>query len=231
MSENTQAITLTKEQQAAVAEARKLEIKAKFNNLVDVQETKFFFKTVEDKDLGTKTRRPTVELMIPVPSIEGIVAILESGDEKQQRLLLEAVAEIPIARARDWLNDNEGATEKDFPMDILSWEEISKIPPKERRGSGIAKETWEAFALDYCAVMPAVTGKTPEQVAKASKLLVTKFQSVKTVKKVITMLVQQLGIYINATARGEEFAECVQFLQEKAEVLLASNEDDLLANL
>lgn len=216
---------------AQAKEARHAAIKANFNNQVDVKEFKFHFKKVKDEATGLESKRPTVELSLPIPSFEGIVAILESGNEKQQSLLLEAVQSIVLDRAREIVNEKEDISQDNFPLEQLSWESISNLPKAERRGGGISKETWDEFVKDYIAVMPSVTGKNAEQVGNAAKILLNKFQAVKTNKPVISLLKTQIGIYINNTPNAEAFQECYEFLVNKADTLLAADEAALLANL
>lgn len=246
---------LTAEQQAELAKvaaekkaAQVVAIKAKFNNLVDVKETKFFFKKVDvegpDPKDATKTivigttKRPTIELPVPTLSVEGIINILENGKDeagnntKELDLLLEAVGEVSIQRARDLINDNEKITGlDDFPMDELAWSKIANLPKAERRGGGIAAEIWEAFSKDYIAVMPGITGKTVEQVSNAAKILLNKFNAVKTIKPVLKVMKEQLGLYAVNSPNAETYSEAVKFLVEKAETLLNFNEADLLKNL
>jgi hypothetical protein len=205
-------------------------VTANFDNKVDAKDYKFHFKTMKDKESGIETKRPTVELKLPIPSVEGIIAILEAGG-KQLELLQNAVEQIVVSQARSILSDNEGMTDKDFPMDQCSWEFIANMPDAEKRGRGIPKEVWEEFAADYIEVMPSVTGKTTEQVALAAKLFVTKFQQVKTNKPVIGKLREQLAIYANNSKQAENFADCIKFLDDKAEALLQADEAALLANL
>lgn len=195
---------------------------ANFDNTVDIKEAKFHFKK---DNLGNK--RETVELKLPTPSVEGLVKILEAGG-KQLELLLSAASDIVLSQARSILNDNESMTDKDFPMEQVSWEYIANMPEAEKRGRGIPKEVWEAFAADYIAVMPGVTGKTAEQVGNAAKLFLNKFQQVKTNKPVIEKLLEQLGIYANSSPNAEEFADAVKFLKDKGETLLAADEAALL---
>lgn len=203
-----------------------MEVQANFDNKVDTKNVKFHFKKDQ---LGNK--RDTVELdKLPVPSVEGIVEILQAGG-KQLELLLSAVAEVVIAQARSLLNDNETMTAATFPLDQLSWEAIASMPEAEKRGRGIPKELWEQFANDYITVMPALTGKTAEQVGNAAKLFINKFQAVKTNKQVLGYLQEQLAIYISNSSNAEEFADCVKFLNDKAETLLAADDSALLNNL
>lgn len=210
-------------------------IKAAFNNKVDVRETSFGFRKVAilddaGKETGEYNKRPNVVLNIPYPSVEGIIAILEAGG-KQLELLQEAVYDIVAGRARQVINDDENITSDNFDLTSLAWEIIANLPKAERRGGGISKETWDEFLKDYIAVMPSVTGKTLDQVKNAAKLFAAKFNPIKTNKKVITVLKGQLDIWLNNSARAEEFTECYEFLTNKADNLLSQDEAKLLENL
>jgi ssDNA-specific exonuclease RecJ len=79
--------------------------------------------------------------------------------------------------------------------------------------------------------MPAVTGRNLEQVTNASKLLANKFASIKSNKPVLTFIDAQLDIYFTNTPNGEDFADCYEFLSNKAKDLLAADDADLLKNL
>lgn len=205
-------------------------IKANFDNKVDVKEVKFHFKKQKDEATGLESKRPTVELSLPVPSVEGIIAILEAGG-KQLELLQEAVADVIFSRARELVNEKEDITQDNFPMAEMSWEKIANLPKAERRGGGIAKELWEEFAKDYIAVMPGVTGKTADQVGNAAKIFLNKFAAVKTNKPVLKLLKDQLGLYITNSPNAEQYTECVEFLTNKADALLNMSDADLLAAL
>ena len=206
-------------------------IVANFDNTVDFISAKFFFKKVIVPETKEEYKRPTVELeKVPVPSIEGIIKILEAGG-KQLELLQEAVQDVVISRARELVNEKEDITAENFPYASLSWEIIATLPKAERRGGGISKETWEEFAKDYIAVMPAITGKDAEKIGNAAKLLLNKFNAIKTNKQVIGYLRDQLALYLNGSPSAETYKDCVEFLDSKAEVLLAADEATLLANL
>lgn len=203
-------------------------IEANFNKLLDEKEVKFSFRTVKDEATGLESKRPTIEQKIPVPSIEGIIAILEAGG-KQLEMLQEVVADVIYQRARELLADDEKLTE--VPVELLSWEVISNLPKAERKGRGIAKEVWDEFSKDYISVMPAVTGKTAEQVGNAAKIFLNKFSQVKTNKPVIKLLQAQLALYLTSSPNAETFSECVEFLSNKADTLLQADEAALLAAL
>ena len=205
-------------------------IKANFDNKVDVRDFKFHFKKVKDEATGLESKRPTVELSLPTPSVEGIIAILETGG-KGLELLLEAVTDVITNRARELVNDKEDITQDNFPLDELAWEKIANLPKAERRGGGISKETWEEFAKDYIQVMPSVTGKTAEQVGNAAKILLNKFNAVKTNKPVLKLLKDQIGLYASNSPNAETYTDCISFLVDKADALINMDEAALLANL
>lgn len=224
-------------QTAEQKEAQHAQIKANFNNEVDIKETNFFFRKVKNEVKnpdGTtsvvETKRPTVTLPIPVPSVEGIVAILTAGG-KQLDLLLEAVTGVVVEQAREYVNENEGVNADNFPYANLSWEKIANLPKAERRGGGISKETWDDFEKDYVEIMPALTGKKKEQVEMAAKVFKTKFQGAQTNKPVLKLLEGQLALYAANTTQGENVLPCIEFLQGKLEKLLNTDETNLLLAL
>jgi hypothetical protein len=206
-------------------------IKAKFNNLVDIRETNFNFRTVKDAKTGIETKRPTVALPVPVPSLEGIVEILSKGPGKEVDLLVEAVTAVILEQAREYINEHEEVNADNFPYEMLSWETIANLPKAERRGGGISKEVWEDFAKDYVEVMPGVTGKKKESVEMAAKVFVAKFAGATTNKPVLKLLQQQLAVYASNTTQGEQFAPCIEFLMNKLEKLLNTDETNLLLAL
>lgn len=206
------------------------QITANFDFDVNTKPTRFNFKKSTDKDTGIETIRSPVELAIPYPSVQGIVAILEAGG-KQLELLMDAVESVVNGAARELLYDDVTLNAATFPVDKISWDAISKIPKAQRRGGGIPKETWEDFAKDYCAVMPEVTGKTPDQIANMAKILTQKLNPVKTNEPVLNLVVEQLALYLDESANAADFQECVEFLLNKADTFLNVSPEDLLANL
>ena len=191
------------------------------------EDTNFYFRP--DK-LGNK--RDTVVIPLPLLTLQGIVSILEGGDEKQINLLIEAANSIIISQARGIVSDNLEINKDNFPYAETTWEFIANIPPATRTGGGIPADTWEAFGADYIKVIQAAANKTEEQATLASKILVSKFSGqYKHNKPVIQKLKEQLSIYFNATENKEDFKQCVDFLVNKADDLLSMDESKLLANL
>lgn len=210
------------------------EVVANFDNKVEKKDVKFSFRKVTTKDeatgLESETKRPTLELSLPLISIEGIIAAFQAGG-KQLDLILEALQDVQISRARELVNENENITTENFPYEALNWETIANLPKAERRGGGISKELWEEFAKDYIIVMPAVSGKTEDQVKNAAKILLNKFQQVKTAKPILKLLKEQLALYLQHSPNAETYSECVDFLVDKADKFLNISEADLLSSL
>ena len=214
-----------------IAEVAK-HIKANFDFNVDVRPTIFHFKSTKDAATGISTKRDSVELALPYPSVQGIVDILEGEDNaKELELLREAVDSVITQHARAMLSDNESINAANLDVDKLSWTFIANMPKPERTGGGIPKETWEGFADDYREVMPVATGKTDEQVAVAAKLLLNKFAAVKTNLPVLEMLQGQLAIYAETSEDINTFLPCVEFLLDKADKLINVSPEELLASL
>jgi hypothetical protein len=201
-----------------------------FDNKLDYKSAKFNFRKVKDADTGVETKRATVELdKLPVPSVEGVVAILETGG-KALDLLMEAVADIIINRARDVINESDVITSDNFDYLTCDWNTIANLEKEDRR-SGISKETWEDFAVDYVDVMPSVSGTSKEQSANAAKIFVGKFASIKAKKDVIAKLKLRLSMYAEHSPRAAEFAEVIDFLLKKADKLIQAKEESLEDNL
>ena len=216
--------------QIAAATLAAAPVLVNFDNKFDYKSAKFGFREVTDKDTGVKTKRATVELdKLPVPSVEGIVAILETGG-KALDLLLEALTEVILSRARDVINDNEAVTSDNFDYSACDWNTIANLEKEDRR-SGISKETWEDFAADYVEIMPAVSGTSKEQSANAAKIFAGKFASIKSKKDVIAKLKLRLAMYAEHSPKAGEFAECIDFLFKKADKLIQAKEESLEDNL
>jgi hypothetical protein len=201
-----------------------------FDNKLDYKNAKFNFREVADKETGVKTKRASVELdKLPVPSVEGIVAILEAGG-KALDLLLEAVQDVIVSRARDVINETETVTSENFDYSQCDWNIIANLEKEDRR-SGISKETWDDFAADYVEVMPAISGTSKEQSANAAKIFVGKFNAIKTKKDIIAKLKLRLSMYAEHSPRAAEFAECIDVLLKKADKLIQAKEESLADNL
>jgi len=205
-----------------------IQANSEFN--VTVRDATFNFKKSVDKATGIETIRKPVDLAVPYVNVQGLMDIIEQGG-KGLELLLEGMDTIINTQARELLYEDTTYTAATFPVDKLSWEFIANIPKVARRGGGIPKEVWEAFTLDYTAVMPDVTGKNVEQVANMAKILSGKLSAVKTNEPVLQLCIEQLAVYAEHSENVAEYSDCIEFLLNKAETFLNVSPEDLLANL
>lgn len=211
-------------------------IAANFDNTVDSKEFKFAFK--KDK-LGNK--RATVEIKGLVPSVEGIINILQTGG-KPLELLQEAMYDVIRSSIGADVSEDEKFSQTSYDTATIqigevtypkySWEGIANQPREDRRASSIPEEQWKAFSEDYLAVMPAVTNKTEEQIGNAIFVFNKKFSIVRTDKPTITMLKNQLALYAEHSKNAENFTDILELLLRKADVYLGSDDvQKLVANL
>lgn len=197
-------------------------VTANFDNKVDEKDFVFHFK--KDK-LGNK--RASLELKLPVPSVEGIIAILEKGG-KELELLQDAIYDTVRGQAAAVISDDEKITAANFPISSILWATIANMTKADRRSSAIAAEAWEGFAKDYIEVMPSVTGKSVEAVTNATIVYLKKFSIVKTNKPVLEQLKGQLALYADNSKNVEQFTDILELLLGKVDSYLSANDVELL---
>lgn len=216
--------TQTQAVAAPVSEAhaalQNLEVNA--DKLVNAKEAKFRFK--KDK-MGNQ--RPNVELKnMPVPSIDGLIAICQKGG-KPLELLFDSMYDTVRSVVADWINSDEKNGADNFDPSKFTWEAIANMPKEDRRSAQIPEEQWTAFAEDYLKVMPGVTGKSEEAVSNAIQVYVKKFSQVKTNKPVLTKLKEQLALYMQNSKEAENFTDVLELLLRRVDNYLAA--DDISA--
>jgi len=200
----------------------------------------FNFKAVKQRDekgepikneKGEYVTTKDDPIVVKVPKLEvtDIQGIIEKNDEKQVKLLLEAVNGIIENQAKQMIDeDRAAARENGLNFDNLTWEYIANIPPATRRGAAISEETWENFIKDYTSVMKH-HGKTEEQAEMGAKILSKRFYQVKTNKPVVQALQNNLKLWFANTSQAEDLQEVYENLMSKAEQLLAADAEAILA--
>lgn len=210
------------------------QIVANHNPLVDVKDFTFSFRKTKDAETGVETKREAVNTRLSVPSVEGIVKILEEGG-KGLELLQSAVESVISDYAKQLLADDSTITSENFPVDQVTWDVIANLPDTERRGRGIPKEVWEDFIKSYIDVMPGVIGKPVEVVKKQASILAQKFQPLKNHEKkneLLPKFIEMLSLYTNSAPDADQFTGPVEFLVQKAETFMNQNSStDLADNL
>ena len=196
------------------------------DKLVDFREATFRFK--KDK---LENKRPNVTGQLPVPSAEGVIAILEKGG-KEFKLLIDAAFDVVRGVAQEMVSSDENIkTLAELDMSKLSWEAIANMPEGDRRSSSIPEEQWKGFVEDYVAVMPAMTNKSVEAVTNATLVYVKKFAQFKTDKDTLKKLQAQLAIYMESK-NAENFTDILELLNRRLETYLAADDVQALkANL
>jgi len=187
---------------------------------------KFSFKKDE---LGNK--RDTVELQLPKPTFDGILAALEV--EKQAQYVIDCVFADQVFQAKLQVGHETSPVNKQEDLDIskLTIDAIANLPPSERKGAGIAKEVWKQFAEDYIAIMPSFKARVLRMSRMLQKIFVARMQPCKTNKPVLSRLKDYLNLYFTKTSIQEDMQEVYTFLNEKIEAFLKLDEATLLQNL
>lgn len=200
-----------------------LQVAPSFDATVDPQKVTLRFR----KDSLGNTR-PPMDYVIPRPSVEGVAAILNNANTEQGKkeldLLLDSMLATQQSVLRSIVNDMIEAGQKpkaeNIDVEKLLWSTIAAMPPKERAGSSISKEDWEAFVADYCDVMPAATGKSAERVALAASIFAKKVLPAKTNLDVLSTLSTQLDIWFENSKGQEQFTEIYSFLRDRIDLYL-----------
>lgn len=210
-------------------------LKLKEHSCIEMVESKFTFRKVEEVDTdgkktGVTTKREPVTLNIPMPTEDGILLALQ--DDKQKAFIVDVVQEQVRMQVRSLLGDQVDLKSQDeLDLSQLTLEYIANISPETRRGGGISKETWDAFVEDYVSIMPALTDRPLEKVRNAAALFIKRLQPVKTHKVVLKQLKSYLDLWLLHTKLGEELAEVYQFLDKKIEEFLAKDDASYLESL
>jgi hypothetical protein len=194
------------------------------NARVTHQEFKFRFK--KDK---VGNQRPTLEFKAPVPSFQGIQAILEQGG-KGLDLLNDAIYDVVRAALASYVNDDLEFDPAKFDFTQVTWDAIANRPRAER--ATISQEQWEGFCADYIQIMPSVSKKTPEQVTNATLLYLKKFAPIKTDKNTLGKLKEQLTLYVSNSPNAEQFQDVLEVLLNRLDSYLKADDiQTLVANL
>lgn len=200
---------------------------------------KFHFRAVDIKDeegkvIGKQPKPDSIELALPTLEVDDLLSIIEKGG-KGVELLLEAVNDVIYQEARNVIGDAMDAKKvvnqelMDANASALDWEVIANKPKAERRGHGISKEDWDAFAEDYKAVMSVVMPeKTKEQVATAATHLAAKFSKCRFNKPAISTLRNYLASWFANTPNKDDFATIYEALDNRAEALLSADNSSRL---
>lgn len=199
-------------------------------NTIQVKQT-IAFRTVKSKDSEgnpVETKRDNIELSMPVPDYESIIAMITNGlaldaSEKAKnnlQLLDSAIQAVIYDQAVSLAKENTSLTSANFPYSDIEWEAIANQPEAERKSRGITKDEWADFAEDYLSSMPAITGKAEDRIQRAVGVFVLKFAPIKSDKKSISVLRDQLAVYAESAPNASNYFKVIEFLLKKADALI-----------
>ena len=195
-------------------------IHANHDPKIDVKETTFNFRKSKDEETGVESKRASVIGKLRVPSIEGIIAILQDENTKGLELLQSAVEGVIVDYVKSALSDDATITTDNFNPELYTWDVIANLPDSDRRGRGIPKEVWEDFIKSYIETMPAIIGKSADVVKKQAAILAQKFQQLKNHEKkneLLPKFIEMLSLYVAHSPEAEQYSAPVEFLLKKAE--------------
>lgn len=204
--------------------------------LVKLKEVPISFKTQEEideagKKTGIKSKREGWKAVIPEITFTGLLESLK--DPKQQDFILSLANDAIYAQYRAQVSDNPTWKNQDeVDLGQLTLEYISNLPAGERRGGGIAKETWDEFVRDYVAVMTVLqSDKDPSKITNAATIFAKRLQPVKTNKQVLPVLQTYLGTWFQNSEKKEDFQDVFEFLVTKITDFLQKDDSQLLDSL
>lgn len=186
--------------------------------------------TKNGKSVRDTVKRPSVVVSLPIPDVDGIIAMAKEGG-KGLNLLKEAMEAIVFSAARDIVDSDAAITSSDFPKDKVTWEFLASQDREDRRQRGISRETWAEFKNDYIQVIVAATEKPLEKVQKAAAFHLSKYQPVMSNKPVLRALENQLAIYIENSTNAENFEPIIMLLSEKLTAYQALDDIELVDSI
>ena len=198
----------------------------------------FRFKSTKEIVNGVETvipARKPIELRIPAPTAWGVMLALK--DEKQRDYILDILQNniADAVRAQLSPDDLSGPApvtkQEELDMSKLTLAYLANEPRGARKGTGIAKETWDAFLVDYVSTMVQKTGLEQAKATYAGKILVQRFNPVRTNKPVISKLIDRLGVWAEKSDNVADFQDVFDYLVSRAETLIKADSEALLDNI
>lgn len=183
-------------------------------------------------------KRPSVEAVLPAMDEETLVNILSQGGQGKQFLMAicdEQFYNFARSKINDMLTENPmTAITADVVVGFnMTWEGMAAAyleAAASARATGIPKEVWDEFMLDYQSVMTrelaSAPGMNAEKIKNAAEHLKLRFAKCRSNKKMLSKLRDYLGLWYTATSRADEFAKLFVNLDDRAKTLLAADDED-----
>lgn len=217
----------------------------------------YFFKTekikVKDEISGETTiadgrKHPTVEVNLPVPTLEEIFGYLGSINEKEGegdnakptvaakvgQMLLDQIHDLIYQAGRGqinaWLeeettkNPNAEFKVDNFDFSKLTLETIALQEPGQRGAWAPSEDELKAFNEDYANIFINEVKYDPKKVAKHCELWSKGMVKAKNDKNAVAKLKEFLTIWASKTGNMEEYAKIYGWLVGKADKYLKAEE-------
>jgi hypothetical protein len=206
----------------------------------------FHFRKEKIKDEEGKEievfKHPSVTIPLPVPTVEMVRDIFNApsvGDNNrssEQKFILDLISDGFYAQARDQINsfreDNPKGT---VTADVLDYSKLTITAlanmPASERGSKVSEEDVAEFIKDYVAVMPAASGKDAAKIKAQAGILEKGLRSVKTDKKVLSVMNDLLTMWAANTANLEEHQEVFDMLTGRIKKWVAAEPRNVLESI
>lgn len=188
---------------------------------VERMESSFTFRTNSE----TGYKRPTVSVSYDVLTAIGAIAILQTPDTKEAKLIIDNFQSLVTSYIRGLVDNDDKFDQATLELlaadGKLTLEAIANLPKSER--NVLSKEDLEEFAKSYISVMPEITGKTLAKVQAAAGLFVERFKRVAGDNEVLSVLQTQLATFVEKapTELLAKHEKAVTFLGNKLEELLS----------
>lgn len=166
-------------------------------------------------DLAKGWKRPTITVSLPAVSEEDVIKALQEGGQAKQFLM--AIANDAVYNeARNKINALisanpsciiTAATVAEFDISMEAVAAAYMEESNSAKASGISKEMWAEFVLDYIATMEIALPDNPaEKTANAADHLKLRGVKCQSNLKMLTKLQTYLALWYANTARASEFA-------------------------
>lgn len=181
---------------------------------------KISFRTVKTKDkegkLISEEKRPTLEVVIPSLTFDGLTNALEN--DKQRDFILEVMNDAIYAAARAQTDRDESPANTQAELDFsrMTIEFIANQPKAQRGTTAIDPAVWEAFGKDYVlTTLKNHTERNAQNVGNAGGYLAGKLTKFRNNKQVVGWFQQELEEWSTNTENLEEFFPCYNYLESR----------------
>lgn len=174
-------------------------------------------------EIGRTKKQASVEVTLPAPTADEVIAHLSQPDSAVAKLILDACTALIAGQVRSQFDekiesfgddDTKVVSVNDLDFGKLSLEYIASIPTSQRGGVSFSDEDFEQFFSDYLPVMHTATGKEEKRL-KLHLDYFRKPNTIKANKEALGVLIEQLDIYMASSQNMEDTGEVANFLRNK----------------